>query len=433
MRRLATAGLAVIAVASLALAPFPAPPASTTEPYRAFSDTSYWNKMLPVDAPVHPDSAEIIGFLEADNSTNYVLLSGTDSTGRWGQPVYWAGPGDPIYDVTSTRYLLPPEFSSLRIPLGAQPDPTPDAEMTVYDLERGYVAGLYHAEYDAVTDTWTAGGGDIFYLDSNGLHRALPEGDPRNSGNHRGLPPPSYAIRWDEIEAGAINHVLKIGVHHTKDGHVFPMIGDENGSSDPYAPPEGVRVRIKPTVDLTSFGLSPAALTVATALQRYGAVVGDQTGGPVELKMENTIAEGRGHLWNGVVRSDSLAALPLDLYEIIVPGYEPEAGVEWEQPPVIDYSEPRVRVTRPRARVLRTGRRVTILWKTSKTDTVFARVRYKIKGRGFRTIRERTADDGSHVWRAPKRLASKRIRIRVIVRDTLGRRGVGVSRWYRAR
>jgi hypothetical protein len=53
-----------------------------------------------------------------------------------------------------------------------------------------------------------------------------------------------------------------------------------------YAPPEGARIRIKPSIDLSTFDLSPQAMTIARALQEYGAVIGDQSGGPASLKLE---------------------------------------------------------------------------------------------------------------------------------------------------
>ena len=80
-------------------------------------------------------------------------------------------------------------------------------------------------------------------------------------------------------------------------------------------------IRIKASVDLTGLGLSRAALIVATALQTYGAVIGDQTSGPVELKVENVVAEGRGWLWKGVLSATSLSKIPLSSYEIVTLGF----------------------------------------------------------------------------------------------------------------
>ncbi|MCX7015398.1 MAG: hypothetical protein NTW86_23070, partial [Candidatus Sumerlaeota bacterium] len=119
----------------------------------------------------------------------------------------------------------------------------------------------------------------------------------------------------------AIRHVLKIAVNTTKAAHVFPMVGDEKGTQAADAPPEGARIRIKASIDLSQRDLSPAARVIATALQQYGAVIGDQSGGPVNLKVENTVAEGRGQRWEGVLSEDALASIPLDDYEIVELGY----------------------------------------------------------------------------------------------------------------
>lgn len=195
--------------------------------------------------------------------------------------------------------------------------------MTVYDRERGRVYGFSHARYDRSLDRWYACGGSVYYLGSNGLHGDLAASNqPRNRG-HRGLPPPTWAVRYAEIEAGSIAHVLKIAVNTTKCTHVFPMVGNECGTSAAYAPPEGTRIRIKPWVDVARLGLSPAALTIARALQRYGAVIGDQSGGPMILKLENTVAAGKGWLWEGVLGPEALRAIPLHYFEVIKPGYRP--------------------------------------------------------------------------------------------------------------
>lgn len=293
-----------------------------TRVYRAFEPSSYWNTPLPANAPVDPSSEGIIGFLRSDNTGDYLSLSGTDAPGLWGNPIYWSTPTDTTYAIKNTcSSKAPPEFSSVRIPDAAEADPTSDAAMTVYDLIRGLVYGLWQAHYDAPTDTWSACGGTVYYLDSNGLAGVLTDSNESRNQGHRGLPPSTFAVRFDELLAGTIPHVLKIAVNTTKCSHVFPMTGDECGTYAEDAPPEGARIRIKPTVDLDGMRLSPPARVVAAALQRYGAVIGDQSDDKAELKVENTVAEGRGWLWEGVLQEDSLAAIPLDDYQVIKLGY----------------------------------------------------------------------------------------------------------------
>lgn len=316
------------AIAALLLAVSITGPVAAAVPasaaYQPFSETSYWNQPLPSGAPRHAYSAEIIRFLQADNDNNFIRLAGATEEGLWGMPIYWANSTSPVYDIRSNCSLgQPPEFDKVRIPRGARPDPTSDAAMTVYDRERGKVFGLWHARYDATLDRWSACGGTVYYLPSNGLHGDLAASNQTRNRGHRGLPPSTWAVRYDQVKAGAIDHVLKIAVNTTKCHHVFPMVGNECGTTSSYAPPEGTRIRIKQNIDLTTYGLSPAALVIARALKRYGAVIGDQTGGPVILKLENTVAERRGWLWKGVLHPESLARIPLGAFEVIAPGYNP--------------------------------------------------------------------------------------------------------------
>lgn len=301
----------------------PAPSATGTDPV-AFVPTSYWNTPLPADAPLDANSVAMMDWIRGDTTVDYIRLGGTGSNGLWGNPVYWSTNNDAAYHVVNNcRLAQPPEFADMRIPRGAASDATSDSAMTVYNEQAGIVYGLWHASYDASTDRWSACGGAVYYLDSNGLARgATGSDDPRNVG-HRGLPPSTYAVLFNEIRQGSIDHVLKISVNTTKCAHVFPMVGDECGTTATFAPPEGTRIRIKPSVSFAGLGLSPAALVIARALQKYGAIIGDQSGGPATLKLENTTAEGRGQLWTGVLDADSLRSIPFEDYQVISPGWRP--------------------------------------------------------------------------------------------------------------
>jgi hypothetical protein len=313
---------ALIAVGGALIALLDKP--ETNRPYRAFSSSSYWNTPLPPDAPADQHSNRIIAFIQQTATSQYLRLAGANSAGNWGNPIYWASADDPAYTVrNSCPYSQPPEFASIRIPLGARPDPTSDSAMTVYDLSKDVVYAFHRASYSTATDEWTACGGAVYYLASNGLHGDLRRSDEDRNRGHRGAPPPTFAVRYDEVQHGSIEHVLKIAVPRTKCTHVFPMINDECGTLEKYAPPEGTRIRIKPSIDLSTFDLSPQAMTIARALQEYGAVIGDQSGGPASLKLENTVAEGHGDLWTGLLGADSLSAIPLKSYEAIRLGFDP--------------------------------------------------------------------------------------------------------------
>jgi hypothetical protein len=290
-------------------------------PYRAFRH-SYWNREIPVQAPRARDSAAMIDFVRRSSSRPHVRLAGTSESGRFGLPIHWAGSADPAYAVVGSS--LPPEFSHLRIPLGANADESTDGAMCVFDRGRGWVAWLFRASFQG--GLWSAEGGAIHRLRSNGLDgdwRGCVGHDGRNRG-HRGMPGAVAAIRYDEIQSGVIPHALRIAIPEASREHVFPMVGSDGGSTADSAPPEGARLRIKPSVNLGALHrngrLSYAGLIVARCLQRYGAVVGDEAGDAM-IKVEHTVAEGRGWLWRGKLGLDSLHAIPFRDYEIVGLGW----------------------------------------------------------------------------------------------------------------
>lgn len=302
------AALVMTAAAAFATSTSPAP----------YGPRSYWNQQVPTGTRSRPNSSTIMGFLAQDNDPNYIRLAGTTSDGKWGLPMYSDRAASKVYDVRdSCSFRQPPEFNQVRIPRGAKPDPTSDAAMVVYNRDRGLVYGFWHAHHNAASDTWSACGGTISYLGSNGLDGKLAASNQHRNSGHRGLPPPMWAVRYAEIRSGAIHHVLRIAVHHTGCAHVFPMVGDECGTRAAGAPPEGTRIRIKPSVSLRSLHLSPAALVIARALQQYGAIIGDQSSGSINLKVENTIADGKGWVWKGLLGPDALRSIPLSDYEVV--------------------------------------------------------------------------------------------------------------------
>ncbi|HJR37730.1 MAG TPA: hypothetical protein VJ819_05035 [Nocardioidaceae bacterium] len=307
--------------------PTATPSTSGTPPYRAFHADSWWNAPLPEDAPTNPFGEEILDYLRtgAQSDAGCLTLAGAAGS-RWGHPIYWAEPSDPEYDLDDVVDEDIPELDNLRIPEGALPADNGDGSMTVYDLAQGYVVALTDAEYDEDADTWSASGATVTYLDSNGLHEQTGRSDdPRNQGSHRGNNGATMAVPWEAVNAGEIRHVLKVASGpEVADRYVFPMVGSDGDypGTDPKVPPQGLRLRIKPSVDLEDLDLDPQAFVIAQALQRYGFYIGD-SGGTTSLKLENTVAEGRGQLWD--LRPDALCGLPFSpsYWDVLAEGYDP--------------------------------------------------------------------------------------------------------------
>jgi hypothetical protein len=297
------------------------------KPYRAFTGNSWWNAPVPADAPHNPHEAAILGYLQSapQSDQGCLRLAGAHDN-RWGQPVYWAQPGDVDYDVQGLPPGRPPETRSLRIPPGAEPADNSDGSLVVYDMARGYVAMLTDAKFDAPAGQWSASGATVTYLDSNGLHAATNKSNnPHNTGTHRGNNGATTAVRLDMVRAGEIRNVLKIASGpELANRWVFPMTGSDGDydGNDPAVPPEGLRLRIKPSVNLDQLGLHPQALVIAKAIQKYGVYLGD-SGGATALKLEDTRTEGRGQLWD--VTTEDLCSLPFSpaYWDVLPEGYDP--------------------------------------------------------------------------------------------------------------
>ena len=125
-------------------------------------------------------------------------------------------------------------------------------------------------------------------------------------------------VSWGVASGGDLGHVLHLFMVETDSsaGHVHPMVGSESGKYGWGA--EGQRIAIDPGIDLTTRGLSPEALVVARTLQRYGAYLGDNSGGPTALKAEQESA-GRP-VWVGRLPADSLRGLSWEDFVVVSAG-----------------------------------------------------------------------------------------------------------------
>jgi hypothetical protein len=98
------------------------------------------------------------------------------------------------------------------------------------------------------------------------------------------------------------------------------MDGTDGSSTSPDAPPQGSIFRIKPSVDITTRGLSPEGLIVARALQDYGLIAADSNGSThVGIPMEPCIREGRGPMWS--IGERELQAFPWSDWEVMEPAH----------------------------------------------------------------------------------------------------------------
>ncbi len=93
------------------------------------------------------------------------------------------------------------------------------------------------------------------------------------SADGAGLPIFPGLVRFDEVQAGTINHALRFTVPHTRRAYLSPANHWASTSTDPTLPPMGLRVRLKASVNTSTF--SKPVQVICAALKKYGMLIAD--------------------------------------------------------------------------------------------------------------------------------------------------------------
>jgi hypothetical protein len=225
-----------------------------------------WYQQVADDAPVDPRSADYVRRLLTEKPL--VSVNG------WTIPVYEANSTTRRYAVSATEdhtgggWTLP----GVPIPDSAAPDPEEDGHMVVVDRAADCVYELWQASRDG--DGWTASWVNATPADGTGVY---PDG---LSARASGLSAAAGLIWPQELAAGEIKHALVFAYPYSAQGDpAAPATASDGRTGDGAALPMGSRLRLDPSVDVDSLGLPPAERTIAHALQTYGMILADTSGG----------------------------------------------------------------------------------------------------------------------------------------------------------
>jgi len=234
-----------------------------------FPQNNIWN--TPIDKlPVHSRSQEYINFLGTTTKLHADFVSGL-----WqGEPF-----GIPYNTVSGTQKKVNVSF---QCPEESEPGPYPipatalieggntstgDRHVLVIDVDNWilYETGNAYLQADG---SWQAGAGAVFDLSSNNLRTY-----GWTSADAAGLPIFPGLVRYDEVQAGAINHAIRMTVHGIQANPVWPGRHKINSNINASAPPFGQRFRLKANFDIS--GYSPQIQVILKAFKKYGLMVAD--------------------------------------------------------------------------------------------------------------------------------------------------------------
>lgn len=219
----------------------------------------------PIDRlPVAASSDRIVASIGLDEGLRADFGSGT-----WeGRPI-----GIP-YDVVSRRtprsrvrfqYASESDRVGYPIAAGVHIEGGGDRHALLVDRD---ACRLYELSGLERGDGWSAWAGATWNLRSR---RLRPAG--WTSSDAAGLPILPLLARYDEVKRGRIDHALRFTVSRTRNAYVHPARHFASDSSDPSLPRMGERLRLKRSVDVSSF--PPQARVILRALKRYGLIVAD--------------------------------------------------------------------------------------------------------------------------------------------------------------
>lgn len=156
--------------------------------------------------------------------------------------------------------------------------------------------------------SWRAGSGAIFKLDTNKLR---PNG--WTSADAAGLPITPALVKCAEVQAGEIDHALRVTFAETQEGYIHPATHYASSSRDKDLPPMGLRIRMKASYDIS--GMYGQARIIAQAMKTYGMLVADNG--------SNWYFQGEGGTdstcWNDN-DLDQLKSVPNTAFEVVKTG-----------------------------------------------------------------------------------------------------------------
>ena len=238
--------------------------------FRAFPDDSLWNKDIST-ASVDLSSSAMINFIGGTVGLHADFGAGQYQSSYIGIPYLIVGAQQPMVDVNYMAYGDESDPGPMPIPVSANiegyPNPgTGDRHVLVLDNANCFLYELY-GSYPQ-TSSWNADSGAVWDLLSN-------EQRPYQwtSADAAGLPIFPGLIRYDEVASGQIRHAIRFTLARSRAAFTPPASHWAANSTDPNAPPMGMRLRLRASFDVS--GYSAANQVILNAMKKYGLILAD--------------------------------------------------------------------------------------------------------------------------------------------------------------
>jgi hypothetical protein len=235
-----------------------------------FPADNAWNQDIST-APVDPNSANIINFIGTTTPLHPDFGSGLYAGQTIGIP-YVVVSGTPFVTIKDTQSASESDPGPMPItknaPIEGYPNPgNGDRHVLVLDRDNCWLYELY-SSYPQKTGSWDAGSAAVWDL-LNDEQRPYTW----TSADAAGLSVFAGLARYDEVASGQIQHALRFTLQDSIEAFTPPASHWAATSTNTYAAPMGMRMRLKSSFDISSY---PAqAQVILAALQKYGMIMAD--------------------------------------------------------------------------------------------------------------------------------------------------------------
>ncbi len=278
-----------------------------------FPADNAWNQDIS-NAQVDPNSDALINFIGPSVPLHPDFGAGLYNGQSIGIP-YIIGSGSPFVKIGFTAYGSESDPGPMPIPSKAQIEGYPhpgngDRHVLALDRDNCWLYELYssHRQKDG---SWKAGSAAVWDL-LNDEQRPYTW----TSADAAGLPIFPGLARYDEVASGSIHHALRYTLQNSSQAFTPPASHWAPTSSNQYAAPMGMRMRLKASFDISSY--PQQAQVILAALKQYGMIMADN-GSSIYISGDPD------NRWNN---NDlhSLTQVPASAFEVILmdPIYTPQ-------------------------------------------------------------------------------------------------------------
>ena len=247
---------------------FPASSAPANAPSAA--DESAWNQDISA-AALDPNSVAYLAYIAAHGGDS--LHPDFGSPAQYGFPYAVVGKAQKRTKVNFTAYGDESDHGAYRVPFKSllEGGQTSDGDRHVLTVDSArcklYELGRAFAR-KRPKPHWNADVGVIWDLRSAALRT-----EGFTSADAAGLPIFPGLVRYDEAASGHINHAFRVTVDSTQNAWVHPASHCAGDTSNPSAPPMGLRLRLSAGYDISQ--INGPAHAIAAAMKQYGLIVAD--------------------------------------------------------------------------------------------------------------------------------------------------------------